>query len=119
MTPDDFWVYVPQDERESFLKKLVGYRVGVEEESEDNLWLQGHPGMSDILKDNFTYSFTQCIGGSSRDLIIDYSCDDGEWTEDLECDEHWNGDGHRSISVDEFNEIIENLHDEDWVYSPR
>ena len=114
---NDYYVTVPENEREAFISSLSDYRCQVEEVTEDSVHLQGHPGLFEVLKDKFTYEFAECFTGGARDLWVSYTYKDNEWSESLECEEHWNGGPWRSISVDEFNSTLEEgLHDEDWVY---
>ncbi len=114
MTPNDYNVYVPMEERETVMDELKDYRVWEEDSDEDTLRLQGHPGMGDVFREKFTYSFDECFIGTARDLWISHSYDKGEWKEEFECDEHHDGSGWKTITVEEFNELIEVLNDEDY-----
>ena len=116
-SPNDYYVYVPESEREEFISQLVDYRCQVEEESEDRIWIQGHPGMFEVFQEKFRYTFSECFTGGARDLWVHYDYKNGEWTEELECEDHWNGGPWRAITVDQFNSILEDgLHDEEFVY---
>ncbi len=94
------------------MKGLDGYRVWEEDSDEDILYLQGHPGMGEVLTEKFTYDFDECFTGSVRDLWVHYCYENGEWTESYECDEHHDGSGWKVITLGEFNELIECLHEE-------
>ena len=111
MTPNDFHVYVPVEERETLMTELKDYRIWEEDSNEDTLLLQGHPGMSEVLKDKFSYNFSECYGGCVRDLWISHSYVNGEWTESYECDEHHDGSGWSSITLEEFNTLFDRLHE--------
>lgn len=94
------------------MKGLDGYRVWKEDSDEETLYLQGHPGMGDVLREKFTYDFDECHSGCVRDLWVNYRYENGVWTESYECDKHVDGSGWRSITLGEFNELICCLNEE-------
>ena len=116
MVPNDYHIHIPVGERKELMDKLEGYRIWEYDTDEETLMLQGHPGMCEVLKEIQSHPFDECFTGGARDLWVGYGLVGGEWVEYLECDEHWNGGGYRTITVEEFNEALENLHEEDWVY---
>ena len=113
MTPNDYHVFISNDEREAFMSELEGYRVWQEDADEDTLILQGHPGMGDVLREKFCYNFNECYNGTARDLWIEHSFENGVWNETYECDTHYDGTGYRTVTLDEFNELVEHLNEED------
>ena len=114
---NDYYITVPEDKREEFISSLSDYRFTVTDVNEDNIQISAHPAFVEVLRENYTYDFSECFNGAARDLWVHYTKKEGLWTESLECESHWNGGPWETITADYFNEAIDNIHDEDWVYS--
>ena len=112
MQVTDFYVNCPTDERQALMESLQHLRVWVEGD-DDNLWLQGHPGVCDELVKT-GYSFSMCTSGSIWDLWVEFK--DGEET--YSCNDHGMDDNwYHSISVEQYNEVWDNLSNDEFIMS--
>ena len=84
----DFHFDMPYAQRDEFMTRFSDYRCWVEQNNEDeDLWVQGHPGMSDEFV-KAGVEFTEIHSDSTHDYIYSHSFVNGVHTETEESIEH-------------------------------